>query len=167
MEGGFTPVHCGVTSLPLIITRHITNEKIVVFHELQRTRAPCYPVVRGFARNVAGVRSEHRPDRARRYAATVRRCGDQPSGGGQDGGPLKAIQRSLGIDEFGLSTGTLDGAGRWQTVSYTHLDVYKRQVKLVLLDILPYYFYYPSYYFHLILLIRLDHGGKESNKKRN
>ncbi|WP_186408185.1 hypothetical protein [Candidatus Accumulibacter aalborgensis] len=61
------------------------------------------------------MRSEHRPDRARRYAATVRRCGDQPSGGGQDGGPLKAIQRSLGIDEFGISTGTLDGAGRWQT----------------------------------------------------
>ncbi len=35
--------------------------------------------------------------------------------GGQDGGPLKAIQRSLGIDEFGLRTGTLDGSGRWQT----------------------------------------------------
>jgi translocation and assembly module TamB len=28
---------------------------------------------------------------------------------------LKAIQRSLGIDEFGISTGTLDGSGRWQT----------------------------------------------------
>ena len=35
--------------------------------------------------------------------------------GGQDGGPLKAIQKSLGIDEFGVRTGTLDGSGRWQT----------------------------------------------------
>jgi translocation and assembly module TamB len=32
--------------------------------------------------------------------------------GGQDGGPLKALQRSLGIDDFGISTGTLDGSGR-------------------------------------------------------
>ena len=37
--------------------------------------------------------------------------------GGQDGGPLKALQRSLGIDEFGISSGTLDGSGRWQTSS--------------------------------------------------
>ena len=35
--------------------------------------------------------------------------------GGQDGGPLKEIQRSLGIDEFGVRTGRLDGSGRWQT----------------------------------------------------
>ncbi len=35
--------------------------------------------------------------------------------GGQDGGPLKAIQRSLGIDEFGVRSGTLDGSGRWQS----------------------------------------------------
>ncbi|QKS29937.1 MAG: translocation/assembly module TamB domain-containing protein [Candidatus Accumulibacter similis] len=32
--------------------------------------------------------------------------------GGQDGGPLKALQRELGIDEFGISSGTLSGSGR-------------------------------------------------------
>ena len=32
--------------------------------------------------------------------------------GGQDGGPLKAVQRQLGIDEFGISSGTLSGSGR-------------------------------------------------------
>jgi translocation and assembly module TamB len=35
--------------------------------------------------------------------------------GGQDGGPLKAMQRGLGIDEFGVSSGTLDGSGERQT----------------------------------------------------
>ncbi|MEF8755662.1 MAG: translocation/assembly module TamB domain-containing protein [Accumulibacter sp.] len=32
--------------------------------------------------------------------------------GGQDGGPLKAVQRQLGIDQFGISSGTLSGSGR-------------------------------------------------------
>jgi translocation and assembly module TamB len=37
--------------------------------------------------------------------------------GGQDGGggPLKAIQRGLGIDDFGIRSGTLDGSGRATT----------------------------------------------------
>lgn len=35
--------------------------------------------------------------------------------GGQDGGPLKAVQRGLGIDEFSIASGALDGAGRRQT----------------------------------------------------
>ena len=35
--------------------------------------------------------------------------------GGQDGGPLKAVQRGLGIDEFGISSGRLDGSGQQQT----------------------------------------------------
>jgi translocation and assembly module TamB len=35
--------------------------------------------------------------------------------GGQDGGPLKAVQRGLGIDEFSIASGTLDGTGRRQT----------------------------------------------------
>ncbi|MCM8611933.1 translocation/assembly module TamB domain-containing protein [Accumulibacter sp.] len=32
--------------------------------------------------------------------------------GGQDGGPLKAVQQQLGIDQFGISSGTLSGSGR-------------------------------------------------------
>jgi translocation and assembly module TamB len=35
--------------------------------------------------------------------------------GGQDGGPLKSIQRELGIDEFAIVSGTLGGSGRRQT----------------------------------------------------
>lgn len=35
--------------------------------------------------------------------------------GGQDGGPLKSIQRELGIDEFAIVSGTVGGGGRRQT----------------------------------------------------
>ncbi len=37
--------------------------------------------------------------------------------GGQDGGTLSKLQHSLGIDEFGVSSGTIDGSGRSQTSS--------------------------------------------------
>ena len=35
--------------------------------------------------------------------------------GGQDEGALKRLQRNLGIDEFGISSGTVSGGGRRQT----------------------------------------------------
>ncbi len=35
--------------------------------------------------------------------------------GGQEGGPLKSIQRELGIDEFAIVSGTVGGSGRRQT----------------------------------------------------
>ncbi|MCP5249557.1 MAG: translocation/assembly module TamB domain-containing protein [Candidatus Accumulibacter sp.] len=35
--------------------------------------------------------------------------------GGQDGGALSKLQRSLGIDEFGISSGNIDGSGRQET----------------------------------------------------
>ncbi|MEF8722800.1 MAG: translocation/assembly module TamB domain-containing protein [Candidatus Accumulibacter delftensis] len=37
--------------------------------------------------------------------------------GGQDGGTLGKLQRGLGIDEFGVSSGSIDGSGRSQTSS--------------------------------------------------
>jgi len=37
--------------------------------------------------------------------------------GGQDGGTLGKLQRSLGIDEFGVSSGSIGGSGRSQTSS--------------------------------------------------
>lgn len=37
--------------------------------------------------------------------------------GGQDGGTLGKLQRSLGIDEFGVSSGSIGGSGRGQTSS--------------------------------------------------
>lgn len=57
----------------------------------------------------------HGPDKQGGKDASVLLAAAQTILGGQDGGPLKAIQHSLGIDEFGISTGTLDGSGRWQT----------------------------------------------------
>lgn len=55
------------------------------------------------------------PDQQGGKDASVLMAAAQTMLGGQDGGPLKEIQRSLGIDEFGIRTGTLDGSGRWQT----------------------------------------------------
>lgn len=37
--------------------------------------------------------------------------------GGQDGGELGKLQRGLGIDEFGVSSGSIDGSSRSQTSS--------------------------------------------------
>jgi len=55
------------------------------------------------------------PDQQGGKDASVLMAAAQTILGGQDGGPLKAIQKNLGIDEFGVRTGTLDGSGRWQT----------------------------------------------------
>ncbi|HNM64926.1 MAG TPA: translocation/assembly module TamB domain-containing protein [Accumulibacter sp.] len=54
----------------------------------------------------------HAPDQEGGQDAALLFAAGQAILGGQDGGPLKALQRSLGIDDFGISTGTLDGSGR-------------------------------------------------------
>lgn len=57
----------------------------------------------------------HAPDQQRGHDSGVLLAAAQTILGGQDGGPLKAIQRSLGIDDFGVSSGTLGGSGQWQS----------------------------------------------------
>ncbi|WP_273703193.1 translocation/assembly module TamB domain-containing protein, partial [Candidatus Accumulibacter vicinus] len=57
----------------------------------------------------------HAPDQQRGQDTSVLLAAAQTILGGQDGGPLKAVQRSLGIDEFGISRGRLDGSGQRQT----------------------------------------------------
>jgi translocation and assembly module TamB len=57
----------------------------------------------------------HAPDQTGGQESAVLLAAAQAILGGQDGGPLKAIQRGLGIDEFGVSSGTLDGSGERQT----------------------------------------------------
>lgn len=57
----------------------------------------------------------HAPDQQRGQDTSVLLAAAQSILGGQDGGPLKAVQRGLGIDEFGISSGKLDGSGQRQT----------------------------------------------------
>ncbi|HMW57149.1 MAG TPA: translocation/assembly module TamB domain-containing protein [Accumulibacter sp.] len=57
----------------------------------------------------------HAPDQQRGQDTSVLLAAAQTILGGQDGGPLKAVQRGLGIDEFGISRGRLDGSGQRQT----------------------------------------------------
>jgi translocation and assembly module TamB len=57
----------------------------------------------------------HAPDQQRGQDSAVLLAAAQTILGGQDGGPLKAVQRGLGIDEFGISSGRLDGSGQRQT----------------------------------------------------
>ena len=57
----------------------------------------------------------HAPDQQRGQDSAVLLAAAQTILGGQDGGPLKAVQRGLGIDEFGISSGRLDGSGQQQT----------------------------------------------------
>lgn len=57
----------------------------------------------------------HAPDQQRGQDTSVLLAAAQTLLGGQDGGPLKAVQRGLGIDEFGISRGRLDGSGQRQT----------------------------------------------------
>ena len=54
----------------------------------------------------------HGPDQQGGKDSSVLLAAAQTILGGQDGGPLKAVQRQLGIDEFGISSGTLSGSGR-------------------------------------------------------
>ncbi|MDS4014514.1 MAG: translocation/assembly module TamB domain-containing protein [Candidatus Accumulibacter sp.] len=54
----------------------------------------------------------HAPDQEGGQDSALLFAAGQAILGGQDGGPVKALQRSLGIDDFGISTGTLDGSGR-------------------------------------------------------
>ncbi|HPU80229.1 translocation/assembly module TamB domain-containing protein [Accumulibacter sp.] len=57
----------------------------------------------------------HAPDQQRGQDSAMLLAAAQTILGGQDGGPLKAVQRGLGIDEFGISSGRLDGSGQRQT----------------------------------------------------
>ncbi len=54
----------------------------------------------------------HAPDQQHGRDSAVLLAAAQTILGGQDGGPLKAVQRGLGIDEFGVSSGTLGGSGQ-------------------------------------------------------
>ena len=54
----------------------------------------------------------HGPEQQGGKDSTVLLAAAQTILGGQDGGPLKAVQRGLGIDEFGVSSGRIDGSGR-------------------------------------------------------
>jgi translocation and assembly module TamB len=61
----------------------------------------------------------HGPDKQGGKDASVLLAAAQTILGGQDGGPLKAVQRSLGIDEFGISNvARLDGSGQLADQSY-------------------------------------------------
>jgi translocation and assembly module TamB len=57
----------------------------------------------------------HAPDQQSGQETGVLLAAAQTLFGGQGGGPLKAIQRGLGIDDFGVSSGTLGGSGQRQT----------------------------------------------------
>ncbi|MBL8398695.1 MAG: translocation/assembly module TamB domain-containing protein [Candidatus Accumulibacter sp.] len=57
----------------------------------------------------------HSPEQQGGNESAVLLAAAQSLLGGQDGGPLKAVQRDLGIDEFAIVSGTVGGGGRRQT----------------------------------------------------
>ena len=52
------------------------------------------------------------PDQQQGQDSAVLLAAAQAILGGQEGGALKAVQRGLGIDEFGIRSGTLGGSGQ-------------------------------------------------------
>ncbi|EXI80830.1 MAG: Autotransporter assembly factor TamB [Candidatus Accumulibacter appositus] len=59
----------------------------------------------------------HASDQGSGGSGSVLMAAAQTLFGGQDGGTLGKLQRSLGIDEFGVSGGSIDGSSRSQTSS--------------------------------------------------
>lgn len=57
----------------------------------------------------------HAPDQQSGQDSSILLAAGRALLGGQDGGALRALQRSLGIDEFAIGSGTVDGSGHRQT----------------------------------------------------